>query len=157
VWQPIINDVTICLNSRSYSTKTIAIGHKSRFILLAAIATFSLLDAVQGQGLPGKRDSIKSAILNEKRVIQVVLPAKYKPGSADKYDVLYVLDGDWNTQLAKDMQNFIEGEAYMPPIIIVGVLNVDRGRDLKIVYLTPSIIDTKNPVSIPLELQYSRD
>ena len=86
-----------------------------------------------------------------------MLPAKYKPGSADKYDVLYVLDGDWNTQLAKDMQNFIEGEVYMPPIIIVGVLNMDRGRDLKIVYLTLSIIDTKNPVSIPLELQYSRD
>jgi len=105
-------------------------SHKSRFILMAAIAVFSLLGAVRGQGLPGKRDSIKSAILNEKRVIQVVLPSKYKPGSADKYDVLYVLDGDWNTQLAKDMQNFIEGEAYMPPTIIVGVLNVDRDRDL---------------------------
>lgn len=82
------------------------------------------------QDLPGKKDSLQSKILNEKRFIQVVLPRKYKPESKDKYDVLYVLDGDWNTKTAADVQRFIEDEAYMPPTIIVGVLNVDRNRDL---------------------------
>jgi hypothetical protein len=33
----------------------------------------------------------------------------------------------------------------------------DGGRDLKLVYLTPSIVNTKKPVPIPFELQYSRD
>jgi len=100
------------------------------FLLLPIVAIFSLPGLSAAQSLPGKRDSINSAILNQERIIQVVLPEKYKPGSADKYDVLYVLDGDWNTQLAKDMQHFIEGEAYMPPTIIVGVLNIDRDKDL---------------------------
>jgi predicted alpha/beta superfamily hydrolase len=59
-----------------------------------------------------------------------VLPRKYKADSKDKYDVLYVLDGDWNTKTAMDVQRFIEDEAYMPPTIIVGVSNVDRDRDL---------------------------
>jgi len=90
----------------------------------------SLFCNVSAQDQPGKKDSLVSTILNEKRFIQVVLPEKYKPGSTDKYDVIYVLDGDGNTKLASDMQRFIEGEGYMPPVIIVGVLNVDRDRDL---------------------------
>ena len=94
------------------------------FFLLNLVALF-----VSAQDLPGKRDSIQSAILNEKRVLQVVLPEKYKPGSKVTYDVLYVLDGDWNTKLIADIQHFIESESYMPPIIIVGVLNTDRNRD----------------------------
>jgi predicted alpha/beta superfamily hydrolase len=59
----------------------------------------------------------------------VVLPEKYKAGSNDKYDVLYVLDGEGNTRTAADVQYFIENEGYMPPVIIVGIINVDRNRD----------------------------
>ncbi len=106
-------------------------NNSTRLFLALAITIISYLPGTSSaQDQPGKKDSIVSAILNEKRFIQVVLPAKYKPGSADKYDVLYVLDGDSNTKLAADMQRFIEEQAYMPPIIIVGVLNVDRDRDL---------------------------
>jgi predicted alpha/beta superfamily hydrolase len=105
--------------------------NRSRILFIGLVITFvHFYGTVLAQELPGKRDSLHSTILNEKRVIQVVLPEKYKPGSKEKYDVLYVLDGDWNTKLAVDMQHFIEGEAYMPPTIIVGVLNVDRDRDL---------------------------
>jgi predicted alpha/beta superfamily hydrolase len=91
--------------------------------------SFSLQSIVSAQVLPGKRDTIKSAILNERRIIQVILPEKYKPGSADKYDVLYVLDGDTNTKLAADFQYFEEGLGAMPPIIIVGIFNTIRNRD----------------------------
>jgi len=97
---------------------------------LFVILSFSLQSIVSAQDLPGKRDSINSAILNEKRIIQVVLPQKYDPASTDKYDVLYVLDGEGNTKLAMDVQRFIEDEAFMPKTIIVGVLNTDRDRDL---------------------------
>lgn len=98
-------------------------------LILPLIVLVGLFNPVKAQNLPGKRDSIQSAILNEKRIIQVVLPEKYKPGSTDKYDVLYVLDGDWNTRTMTDIQHFIESENYMPPTIIVGVLNIDRDRD----------------------------
>ena len=100
------------------------------FLSLLIIAFCGLSFTIKAQDLPGKKDSIQSTILNEKRIVQVVLPRKYKPGSNDKYDVLYVLDGDWNTKTATDIEHFIEDEAYMPPVIIVGVLNTDRNRDL---------------------------
>jgi predicted alpha/beta superfamily hydrolase len=107
---------------------------KRKHLLLLSIF-FGLSALVQAQDLPGKRDSINSAILGQKRIIQVVLPEKYKPGSTDKYDVLYVLDGDWNTKLAMDMNRFLEGEGYMPSTIIVGVLNIDRNKDLTHVHI----------------------
>jgi predicted alpha/beta superfamily hydrolase len=78
-----------------------------------------------------KLDSLNSTILKEKRLIQVFTPANYKPGSTDKFDVLYVLDGgNWNTGLIKQVQRFVEGEAYMPPTIIVSVMGIDRNKDL---------------------------
>ncbi|BAU52316.1 alpha/beta hydrolase-fold protein [Mucilaginibacter gotjawali] len=108
-------------------------------LLLLIFAIFGLNGALHAQYLPGKRDSINSAILNEKRFIEVVFPQNYNPAKADKYDVLYVLDGEGNTKLAMDLQRYLEGENYMPPIIIVGIINTDRNRDL-----TPTHVnDTK--------------
>ncbi|MGZ3753059.1 MAG: alpha/beta hydrolase-fold protein [Mucilaginibacter sp.] len=107
-------------------------NYRSNLTLLLPLVIFcSLFTSSKAQEvLPGKRDSINSPILKEKRIIQVVLPEKYKPGSADKYDVLYVLDGDWNTKVISEVQHFIESEAHMPPTIIVGILNIDRDKDL---------------------------
>jgi len=105
-------------------------NNNRRLFLAVAFAFISTLPGLtKAQELPGKRDSLNSTILNEKRVFQVMLPEKYKPGSAEKYDVLYVLD-DWNIKLASQVQHFIEGENTMPPVIIVGVLNTDRDKDL---------------------------
>lgn len=107
----------------------IIMNNKPRLFLAVAVALiFSLFGCAYAQDMPGKRDSINSAILNEKRVIQVVLPEKYKPGSTDKYDVLYILD-DWNIKLGYDIQRFIENEHSMPQTIIIGVLNTDRDKD----------------------------
>jgi len=112
-------------------------NNKARLFLVLPLIIFCYLSkTVTAQDLPGKRDSLNSAILNEKRIIRVVLPQKYDPAKADKYDVLYVLDGDGNTTLATEMQRFIEDEAFMPQIIIIGVLNTDRNRDL-----TPTHVD----------------
>jgi predicted alpha/beta superfamily hydrolase len=117
--------------------KAIIMNIKNHLILPLTAIVFCCSSLVSAaQDLPGKKDSIQSTILNEKRFIQVVLPRKYKADSKDKYDVLYVLDGDWNTKTATDVQHFIEDEAYMPPTIIVGVLNVDRDRDLTPTHVT---------------------
>ena len=95
--------------------------------LIPFLAIFSNAIA---QNLPAKRDSLHSAILKEERVFQVVLPESYKPGSTEKYDVLYVLDGDWNLKSAADVQQFAQNNSYMPPVIMVAVHNTDRSRDM---------------------------
>jgi predicted alpha/beta superfamily hydrolase len=108
-----------------------------RLFLIVLIIISGLVTLVKAQDtvlrVPerSKLDSLNSVVLNQKRLIQVFTPANYKPGSTDKYDVLYVLDGgNWNTGLIKQVQRFVEGEAYMPPTIIVSVLGIDRNKDL---------------------------
>jgi len=85
---------------------------------------------LMAQEMPGKRDSINSTILKEKRCFQVVLPAGYKPESGKKYDVIYVLDGDWNTKLLSEVEQLLADEGRIPHSIIIGILNTDRDRDL---------------------------
>jgi predicted alpha/beta superfamily hydrolase len=81
------------------------------------------------------KDSIYSNILKEQRAIEVVLPDKYKPGSADRYEVTYVTDGEWNTKIVANMAAFA-GYQFMPPNIIVSLPNTYinkenmRNRDL---------------------------
>ncbi len=98
------------------------------FLAATMALSFGLFGRANAQDMPGKRDSINSVVLNEKRVIQVILPDGYKAGLTTKYDVLYILD-DWNIKLGRDIQHFIFDEHTMPPMIIVGVLNTDRDRD----------------------------
>ncbi|SFV00400.1 alpha/beta hydrolase-fold protein [Pseudoduganella namucuonensis] len=105
--------------------KTISLFRRALFIIpLLAFFTNAL-----AQNLPGKRDSLYSDILKEERVIQVLLPENYKPGSEEKYEVLYLLDGDSNLKSIAAIQQFAQSESYMPPIIIVAVFNTNRDRD----------------------------
>lgn len=79
----------------------------------------------------GQLDSLNSGILKQKRFIEVFTPASYKPGSAQQYDVLYVLDGgNWNTGLVTQVQQFLESQNYVPPTIIVSVTGIDRNKEL---------------------------
>ncbi|TWI95855.1 putative alpha/beta superfamily hydrolase [Mucilaginibacter frigoritolerans] len=86
----------------------------------------------------GKLDSLHSAILGQERLIQVFTPPGYKPGSTEKYDVLYVLDGgNWNISLMTKVQTFLEAEGFMPSTIIVSVMGIDRNHEL-----TPTHLDS---------------
>lgn len=78
----------------------------------------------------GNRDSIYSEVLKEKRELKVLLPANYKPGSGEKYDVVYILDGEGNFELFSQIHHFAAREQYEPGVILVGVINTDRNRDL---------------------------
>lgn len=98
--------------------------------VLFIISSFTFFTSASAQNPPGKRDSLYSEILKEERAIQVVLPENYKPGSAEKYDVLYILDGEWSLKFISPIQQFVQENAGMPPIIMVAVLNTNRDRDL---------------------------
>ena len=106
------------------------------FLTISASAQDTLLTI----SYKGKLDSIDSKILNQKRYIQVFLPADYKPGSADKYDVLYVTDGgNWNMNVVTQLQRFIQNEGHMPPAIMVSITGIDRNIEL-----TPTVLKSWN-------------
>jgi predicted alpha/beta superfamily hydrolase len=100
---------------------------------LFIIPFLTLLTNATAQDLPGKRDVLYSETLKEERVVQVFLPENYKPGSVEKYDVLYILDGESHARalpaLNIAIQHFTLGETFLPPTIMVAVINTNRERD----------------------------
>ncbi len=87
----------------------------------------------------GKTDSIQSKILGEQRKIWVHVP----DGANQKYPVVYVLDGDGHFSSVVGMTqqlSLINGNTMCPKMIVVGIPNTDRTRDL-----TPTHIDADPP------------
>ena len=82
----------------------------------------------------GSIDSIYSKVLNEQRKIWISLPSSYGRGlnAAKKYPVIYLLDGDGHFQsVAALLKQFsTNGNSLSPEMIIVGITNTNRTRDL---------------------------
>ena len=78
----------------------------------------------------GKYKKIYSDILNEERTLLVHLPSGYEK-SQEKYPVLFVLDGGDIRTFSK-VTGTVERLAYanIPNMIIVGIKNTDRERDM---------------------------
>ena len=93
----------------------------------------------------GTIDSIRSKILNEERKIWVYVPNN---GGADiftkqRYPVVYLLDGDSHFYSVVGMiqqLSQVNGNTIVPEMIVVGIPNTDRTRDL-----TPTHIDGDPP------------
>lgn len=89
----------------------------------------------------GRKWSIESAILEEKREYIVYLPAAYDDRlyAAIRYPVLYVLDGEEYFNSAAGLVHFMsEANSQIPKHIVVAIVNTDRTRDLT---PTPSKLD----------------
>lgn len=101
--------------------------------VLTSLLLFQLPLSVMGQNdLPVLSDSVHSAILNETRELHVILPKEYQPGSAQRYEVLYILDGEWYQELVPFTYNFAVSAGYLPPSIFVLVRNrYSGGRNLR--------------------------
>ncbi len=76
-----------------------------------------------------ERIVIKSEVLGEERVILVRTPAGYARG-AERFPVLYMTDGDAHIQHTSGTVSFLARNARMPEMIVVGITNTDRTRDL---------------------------
>src|SRR4030095_4793909 len=85
-----------------------------------------------------KRLTIKSAVLGEDRVVLVRTPAGYETNKLN-YPVLYMTDGDAHMGHTASTIEFLVGNGRMADLIVVGVTNTDRTRDL-----TPAKSTTKN-------------
>lgn len=73
------------------------------------------------------RLSIHSGILNEERPLYITLPSGEKDGD---YPVLYVLDGDGNTNIVSGIVDYLSFCKIIPKMIVVGIGNTDRIRDM---------------------------
>lgn len=78
----------------------------------------------------GRSYRIESRILGETRVIDVSLPTGYAADSSQRYPVLVVLDGEYEHQIAVAITRFYASTSQVPAMIVVGVRNTNRMRDM---------------------------
>lgn len=77
----------------------------------------------------GIRTYVKSEILNEDREIRVFIPRGYAQSNAS-YPVLYLLDAEDHFFHVAGIVEFLSAQKRMPPMILVGIPNTNRLRDL---------------------------
>lgn len=106
-------------------------------ILAAVAATIALTAAAQSDNkiVIGKIDTVYSKILGEQRKIWVYTPGMTAPmrEPGKRYPVLYLLDGDTHFASVVGLVQQLSqanGNAVLPEMIIVGIPNTNRRRDL---------------------------
>jgi uncharacterized protein len=82
---------------------------------------------------------LKSSVLGEERTILVRTPAGYEAGN-QRYPVLYMTDGDAHIGHTGATVQFLSRNGRMSELIVVGITNTDRTRDL-----SPTHVKTTNP------------
>lgn len=81
------------------------------------------------------RLTIKSEVLGEERVILIRTPGGYAHNQT-RYPVLYMTDGDAHIEHTSGTLSFLARNNRMAEMIVVGITNTDRTRDL-----TPTKVD----------------
>jgi len=77
----------------------------------------------------GRRDSIRSTVLNEDREYQVYLPDSYGWAKDRRYPVLYVLDGKTHFAHTAGSVGYLATQGEIPEMIVVAVASTVRVRD----------------------------
>jgi uncharacterized protein len=86
----------------------------------------------------GNIDSLQSKILGEQRKVWVHVPNGGSGTSTQKYPVIYLLDGDFHFYSVMGLMQQLSGNMICPEMIVVGIPNTDRTRDL-----TPTHMDVE--------------
>lgn len=117
---------------------------KATFFLLLSILTICNAQNSNNSITIGTIDSLHSKELNETRQIWVHVPEPLNPGYAKKkYPVLYLLDGETHFHTVVGMLRHLSttiGSEICPEMIVVGITNTDRNRDL-----SPGIPESSEP------------
>lgn len=105
-----------------------------QFLVFGIIAVMSAATAATAQGpVPGvpniNQFTIKSTVLGEDRRILVRTPANYET-SKTTYPVMYMTDGDAHISHTSGSIDFLARNGRMSELILVGIPNTDRTRDL---------------------------
>jgi predicted alpha/beta superfamily hydrolase len=91
----------------------------------------------------GTIDTVHSSILNENRAIWIHVPGSAQNNiySPTRYPVIYLLDGDAHFDYVVGMMHQlsqINGNTICPEMIVVGIPNTDRTRDLTPTHMNPN-------------------
>jgi len=78
----------------------------------------------------GTVDSLFSKTLNEQRKVWVHVPESFKKSPGTKYPVVYLLDGDGHFYSVVGLIHQLSSNTRCPEMIVVGIPNTDRTRDL---------------------------
>jgi len=118
----------------------------NKISLLIFLAAFHIVANAQNEEsiLVGKKLTIFSKILKENRKIWIYNPVQtaLNPVADKRYPVVYVLDGDahfLSTIGVIQQLSQANGNSILPEMIVVGIENTDRLRDL-----TPSLVTPDN-------------
>jgi len=103
------------------------------YVSVIALLTLGCVNTTRVQDVIPNHDnfSIHSSFVKETRVINVWLPPNYK-SSTDAFPVLYMPDGGIKEDfphIANSIARLVESKN-IPPVILVGIENTERGRDL---------------------------
>ncbi|MCJ7756414.1 MAG: alpha/beta hydrolase-fold protein, partial [Thermoanaerobaculales bacterium] len=99
-----------------------------------------MMTALAGAGEPitiGETITLQSKVMGEERTILISTPPGYGLGT-ERYPVLYMTDGDQHITHTRGTVDFLASNGLIPQLIIVGVANTDRTRDL-----TPTRVETR--------------
>lgn len=97
----------------------------------------------------GENYTLHSKTFNEDRPYWVYLPPSYKTNrnhAPQKYPVLYLLDGEWNFEWACEVAQFMGDTLEIPELIVVGIPNTDRDRDLTPTHATNNVSSGGGPL-----------
>lgn len=84
--------------------------------------------------------TIKSKVLNEKRIVWIGLPQNYNKDSS--YSVIYVLDAEDRFDLTYSItKELFENQNTIPELIVVGIPNVDKVQRLSDLTFTDSKVN----------------
>jgi predicted alpha/beta superfamily hydrolase len=113
--------------------------HVSTLLLLGLLTACPAAGAAL---LPAKADSVASLVLEQNRAIEVYLPEESAKDPKQRFETLYVLDGDWNAKIVIDVVAFMRQLGMLPPVIIVSVPNYfdAKGVNSRDHDLTPSAL-----------------
>ncbi|HLX93541.1 MAG TPA: alpha/beta hydrolase-fold protein, partial [Puia sp.] len=107
-----------------------------RLLLLAFNFSISII-RIEAQTpnalLIGKIESIDSHKLNEKRTIWIHVPESSKIDPKKKFPVVYLFDAERNFSSVESTISFLSsenGNNFWPELILVGLVNTNRTRDL---------------------------
>jgi len=108
---------------------------KKVILFLFVLSSLSSRSQIDNKIVIGKIDSVYSTILKEQRKVWIYIP-NIKTGVQDpgkRYPVVYLLDGEGHFESVAGMiqqLSQVNGNTIVPEMIIVGIPNTDRTRDL---------------------------
>lgn len=109
-----------------------------RYSIACLVLFLAAVSAAAGEPITiGETITLPSKTMGEERTILVSTPPGYEQ-SAERYPVLYMTDGDQHITHTRGTVDFLAANGLMPQLIIVGVANTDRTRDL-----TPTRVETR--------------